>query len=395
MVFTLDLSDEGNVTDEGNITDEGIDKKNIINKTEPPKESIIQKPKINSLSSLEDVHISQNNQNTFHNNFYQDTFYNKNNLNYNNNNNKIKENDNNNNTNDNNNNNVFEEYMKAEIITLSSENTLKSQNSNHLINGSFSHYLIPDQNNEEDNNYYNSNNNKNIENFFSNFNESNNDSFSTSKFNNQSNNQSIFSQPYKKNSHGYCNINNRSPEKKQIIDDNFNQLNKRKELKEKQNKKDIDRINTNNNNNSSINKGFESNIMNALSNDKSNKRTYNYINNSNLKNLINSINGDNPDEILDNNLPSEENIFPLSPQNKFNDNIINDNFSPTRKNTPAFIEGNDNNPVFTVNSYRIDSENKNNNIDSNDISKKKKLLRNFKINSQIDENEFSDVDFLE
>ena len=64
-----------------------------------------------------------------------------------------------------------------------------------------------------------------------NINISNNDSFSTSKFNNQSNNQSIFSQPYKKNSHGYCNINNRSPEKKQIIDDNFNQLNKRKELK--------------------------------------------------------------------------------------------------------------------------------------------------------------------
>ena len=365
MKFTLDLSDEGN------ITEEDIDNEKIQFKTEQPIENIIKKPIINSLSSLEDIHICNNNfQN---NNFNQGTFYNNNNIN----NNKYDINTYHNHNND------IEGNMKADIMTLSSHNnSLKSQNSNYLINGSFSHYLMPDKNEQDINEYDDI---QNSENFFSSFNnEQSNNSFSTSKFNNELNNETIISKPYKKSSHGSYNINKIHENNKNVeVNQNIDKLNKLKSLKVMQNKSQNNRFSENINKN--LNNPFESYILNEIDDEQINKQTFNFKKNENINQLMKSIEKKNSEDIFD-NLQSEENIFPLSTfQN--NNNI----FSKEIKNNQL-----NNNQLFSIESYKIDSSNINNNNNlNNNKEKRKKSKKDFKINSQIDENDFSDVDFLD
>ena len=98
-----------------------------------------------------------------------------------------------------------------------------------------------------------------------------------------------------------------------------------------------------------------------------------------------SIEKKNSEDIFD-NLQSEENIFPLSTfQN--NNNI----FSKEIKNNQL-----NNNQLFSIESYKIDPFNiSNNNNLNNNKEIRKKSKKDFKINSQIDENDFSDVDFLD
>ena len=364
MKFTLDLSDEGN------ITDEEINNENIQDKTEQPKENIIKKPIINSLSSLEDIHISNNN---FQNNLNQGTFYN-NNIN----NNKYDINTFHNYNND------IDENMKADIMTLSSyNNSIKSQNSNYLINGSFSHYLIPDKNEQDINEYVDI---QNSENFFSSFNnEQSNNSISTSKFHNELDNETIISKPYKKSSNGSYNIITSHENNKNIeLNQNIVKLNNLKSLKDMQNKSQNNRLSENINKN--LNNRFESNLLNEIDNEQINKQTFNFKNNKNIQ-LMQSIENKNSEDILD-YLPSEENNFPLS---QFQNN--NDIFEKEINNNQL-----NNNQFFSVESYKIDSNiSNNNNINNMNIikQKRKKLIKDFKINSQIDENDFSDVDFLD
>ena len=359
MKFTLDLSNEGNITDED--TDNEI----IQFKTEQPKENIIKKQIINSLSSLEDINICNNN---FQNNLNQETFYNNN----------IKNNKYDINTFYNNNNDI-EVNLKDDIMTLSSHNnSLKCQNDNYLINGSFSHYLIPDKNEQNINEFDDM---QNSENFFSSFNnEQSNNSISTSKFHNELNNDTIISKPYKKNSYGSYNISETHENNKKFdINQNIDKINKLKYLKVMQNKSQNNRLSENINKN--FNNPFESNILNEIDNEQYYKQTFKFNNNANINKLMLSMENKNPEDIF-NNLPSESSIQ--------NNNI---NFSKEIKDNQL-----NNNQFFSVESYKIDSNiSNNNNINNMNIikQKRKKLIKDFKINSQIDENDFSDVDFLD
>jgi Icc-related predicted phosphoesterase len=163
------------------------------------------------------------------------------------------------------------------------------------------------------------------------------------------------------------------------INQNIDKINKLKYLKVMQNKSQNNRLSENINKN--FNNPFESNILNEIDNEQYYKQTFKFNNNANINKLMLSMENKNPEDIF-NNLPSESSIQ--------NNNI---NFSKEIKDNQL-----NNNQFFSVESYKIDSNiSNNNNINNMNINKqkRKKLIKDFKINSQIDENDFSDVDFLD